>query len=34
MTHQIAPYVLVGMEGLLLVGGVWLLAHAFKTWRA
>jgi hypothetical protein len=34
MTQQITPYALVGIEGLLLVGGVWLLAHAFKTWRA
>jgi len=34
MTQQIAPYVLLGMEGLMLVGGVWLLARAFKSWRA
>jgi hypothetical protein len=34
MTQQIAPYLLVGMEGVMLVGGVWLLARAIKTWRA
>ena len=33
MTQQIAPYVLVGMDALMLVGGVWLLARALKTWR-
>jgi hypothetical protein len=33
MTPQIAPFVLLGMDGLLFVGGVWLLTHAFKTWR-
>lgn len=25
-------YILLGMDALMLVGGVWLLAHAAKTW--
>ena len=34
MTRLIATYVLVGMDALMLAGGVWLLAHAIKTLRA
>jgi hypothetical protein len=33
MTQQIAPYVLAGMEAVMFVGGVWLVARAIKTWR-
>jgi hypothetical protein len=33
MTPQIAPFVLVGMDALLLAGGVWVLTRAFRTWR-
>jgi hypothetical protein len=33
MTRQFAPFVLLGLDALLLLGGVWLLTHAFKTWR-
>ena len=32
MTREIAPYVLLGMAAVWLVGGVSLLAHAAKTW--
>jgi len=34
MTLQVAPYVLLGMEGAMLVGGVWLVLRAIKTWWA
>lgn len=32
MTHQLAPYVLVGMAAVMLVSGISLLAHAAKSW--
>jgi hypothetical protein len=32
MTTVIVPYALAGMALALLVGGVLILGHAFKTW--
>jgi hypothetical protein len=32
MTQIIVPFSLVGMALALLVGGVLILGHAFKTW--
>jgi len=32
MTQVIVPYALAGMALAMLVGGVLILGHAFKTW--